>query len=112
MTSDEIKFDSEVLYQTDCIIYVLVLFFLLNANKMNKQEICRVHHLSCRQSAGCPLKTTDQFQFPGIQFPSLSIKYKIFIPETRNVIEFMLWKTANKGKDVRACVTLDKNCNC
>ena len=78
---------------------------------MNKQEICRVHHLSCRQSSGCPFKTTDQFQFPWIKFPSLSIKYKIFIPETKNVIEFILWNSANKRKDVRVYINLDKNCD-
>jgi hypothetical protein len=61
MTSDEIKFDSEALYQTDCIVCVFSSFFLLKANKTNKQEKRPVDHLFRRKSAGCPLKTTDQF---------------------------------------------------
>jgi hypothetical protein len=42
MTSDQIKFDSEALYQTECIVYVFRSLFLLKSNKMNKQEKCRI----------------------------------------------------------------------
>jgi len=101
MTSDEIKFDSEALYQTDCIIYEFGSFFfnLKQIKWTNKRNVAYI------------IFPVDNFNFLGFNFYPYPLKYKIFIPETKNVIEFILWNTANNGKDVRAYITLHKNCN-